>query len=109
MLEKYSLFLDEYLDSKVLHHFLSDFGEELAETGGLKRPDATTRVVPVYVWDLDSDRQLLLDRFHQVNSSFRDSAISFPSLVYRKPDNHMPKQMENAFTRSFTVIKLRWF
>jgi hypothetical protein len=24
--------------------------------------------VPVYVWDLDTERQLLLDRFHQVSN-----------------------------------------
>jgi hypothetical protein len=70
LLEKYSLFLDYYLDSKTLHHFLSDFGNELAEHAGIKHPGATTRVIPVYVWDLDSERQLLLDRFHQVTLIF---------------------------------------
>jgi len=68
-LETYGLFLDEYLDSKELHQFLSEFGQELAEEGGLKRPELhNVRVVPVYVWDLDADRQLLLDRFHQVSN-----------------------------------------
>jgi len=75
LLEKYSLFLDYYLDSKTLHHFLSDFGNELAEHAGIKHPGATTRVIPVYVWDLDSERQLLLDRFHQV-MPFRDMVIA---------------------------------
>lgn len=66
-LESYGLFLDEYLDSKELHQFLSEFGEKLAQEGGLERPaDGMTRVIPVYVWDLDAERQLLLDRFHQV-------------------------------------------
>lgn len=68
-LESYGLFVDEYLDSKELHQFLTAFGEELAEEGGLKRPEShTIKVLPVYVWDLDTDRQLLLDRFHQVSN-----------------------------------------
>jgi len=68
-LEKYGLFVDEYLDSKELHQFLSEFGQELAEDGGLNRPEVhNVRVIPVYIWDLDSDRQLLLDRFHQVSN-----------------------------------------
>ena len=67
-LESYGLFLDEYLDSKELHQFLTEFGEELADEGGLKRPEGPARVIPVYVWDLDAERQLLLDRFHQVSN-----------------------------------------
>lgn len=67
-LQSYGLFLDEYLDSKELHQFLTEFGEELADEGGLKRPEGPARVLPVYVWDLDTERQLLLDRFHQVRT-----------------------------------------
>jgi hypothetical protein len=80
-LESYGLFLDEYLDSKELHSFLSQFGEELAQEGGLRRPEShATRVLPVYVWDLDTDRQLLLDRFHQV-MPFRDMVIAVRTVV----------------------------
>lgn len=80
-LESYGLFLDEYLDSKELHQFLSEFGEKLAQEGGLERPaDGMTRVIPVYVWDLDAERQLLLDRFHQV-MPFRDMVIAVRTIV----------------------------
>lgn len=66
LLDNYSLFLDEYLDSKELHLFLKEYGEELADEAGLSRADGVTRVIPVYVWDLDIEKQMLLDRFHQV-------------------------------------------
>ncbi|KAL3679211.1 hypothetical protein R1sor_022167 [Riccia sorocarpa] len=76
-LERYNLFVEDYLDSKQLHEFLSEFGSELEEKMGIES-EPTARVLPVYVLDVDSDRQLLLDRYHQV-IPFRDMVIAVRS------------------------------
>ncbi|KAL2613662.1 hypothetical protein R1flu_025354 [Riccia fluitans] len=76
-LKGYSLFVDDYLDSKHLHEFLSEFGSELEEKMGIES-EPSAHVLPVYVLDVDSDRQLLLDRYHQV-IPFRDMVIAVRS------------------------------
>ncbi|BBN17816.1 hypothetical protein MPTK1_7g17090 [Marchantia polymorpha subsp. ruderalis] len=76
-LERYSLFVDDYLDSKQLHEFLSEFGAELEEKMQIDA-EPSAHVLPVYILDVDSDRQLLLDRYHQV-IPFRDMVIAVRS------------------------------
>lgn len=69
----YTLIVSEYLDSKRLHQILSDSSEELKRSIGIEEEDYG-RVIPVYVFDLDYDKLLLLDRYHQA-VAFKDMVI----------------------------------
>eukprot|EP00250_Pteridium_aquilinum_P014393 c21960_g1_i1 orf=190-2199(+) len=72
--ENYTLIVSDYLDSKQLHWALRHSKHELLTKAGISHSSAA-RVVPVYVFDLDQDRHLLLDRYHQA-IAFRDMVIA---------------------------------
>ncbi|KAL5582378.1 hypothetical protein UlMin_014820 [Ulmus minor] len=70
----YTLIVNEYLDSKRLHQILSDSTDEFRRVAGFPEEDFG-RILPVYVFDLDSHSILLLDRYHQ-SVSFKDMVIA---------------------------------
>lgn len=74
LFDNYTLIVSEYLDSKRLHHILSESAEEFRRVAGLPEEDFG-RVLPVYVFDLDFNSILLLDRYHQ-SVSFKDMVIA---------------------------------
>lgn len=74
LFENYTLIVNEYLDSKILHHLLSVSSVDLETIAGITH-DQTARTLPVYVFDLEYDRPLMLDRFHQ-SVAFRDMVIA---------------------------------
>lgn len=74
LFDNYTLIVSEYLDSKRLHQILTDSGEEFRRVAGI--PEAEFgRVLPVYVFDLDYNMLLLLDRYHQ-SVAFKDMVIA---------------------------------
>ncbi|KAE8732011.1 ethylene-responsive transcription factor WRI1-like [Hibiscus syriacus] len=75
LFDNYTLIVSEYLDSKRLHQILSDSAEEFRRVAGLPEEDFGSRVLPVYVFDLDYHSTLLLDRYHQT-IAFRDMVIA---------------------------------
>ncbi|XP_042496065.1 uncharacterized protein LOC122075189 [Macadamia integrifolia] len=74
LFDNYTLVVSEYLDSKRLHQILSDSADQLRSATGV-REENFGRVLPVYVFDLDFDRLMLLDRYHQ-SVAFRDMVIA---------------------------------
>ncbi|KAI8541615.1 hypothetical protein RHMOL_Rhmol08G0075800 [Rhododendron molle] len=74
LFDNYTLIVSEYLDSKRLHHVLSESAEEFRRAAGLPEEDFS-RVLPVFVFDLDYNSILLLDRYHQ-SVSFKDMVIA---------------------------------
>ncbi|KAK1312039.1 hypothetical protein QJS10_CPA07g00343 [Acorus calamus] len=83
LFENYTLIVSEYLDSKKLHHVLSESADEVRRSVGLNTPASAEedeelavlgRTLPVYVFDVDFDRMLLLDRYHQA-VAFRDMVV----------------------------------
>lgn len=72
--ENYTLIVSEYLDSKQLHSVLRHAKHELIAKAGVPH-SSSARVVPVYIFDLEQDRHLLLDRYHQA-MAFRDMVIA---------------------------------
>ncbi|KAK6913225.1 hypothetical protein RJ641_022826 [Dillenia turbinata] len=64
LFDNYTLIVSEYLDSRRMHQILSDSADEFRRVAGLPE-DNFGRVLPVYVFDLDYNTQLLLDRYHQ--------------------------------------------
>ncbi|KAJ4835586.1 hypothetical protein Tsubulata_008875 [Turnera subulata] len=77
LFENYTLIASEYLDSKRLHQILSDSADEFRRIAGIPEEDFS-RVLPVYVFDLDHNSLLLLDRYHQ-SVAFRDMIIAVRS------------------------------
>ncbi|KAE8668628.1 Structure-specific recognition protein 1 [Hibiscus syriacus] len=75
LFDNYTLIVSEYLDSKRLHQILSDSAEEFRRVAGLPEEEFSSRVLPVYVFDLDYHTTLLLDRYHQT-IAFRDMVIA---------------------------------
>ncbi|BAF19863.2 Os06g0584200 [Oryza sativa Japonica Group] len=75
LFDNYTLIVSEYLDSKRMRQVLSDSLEELHKVAGVHDNDDYDKVVPVFVFDLDYDKLLLLDRYHQA-VAFRDMVIS---------------------------------
>ncbi|KAM0022590.1 hypothetical protein Hdeb2414_s0023g00630221 [Helianthus debilis subsp. tardiflorus] len=73
LFENYTLIVSEYLDSKRLHQTLSESQDEIRRLAGLPEEDFG-RVLPVYVFDLDVNSILLLDRYHQ-SVAFKDMVI----------------------------------
>nr|XP_010915151.1 uncharacterized protein LOC105040362 [Elaeis guineensis] len=74
LFENYTLIVSEYLDSKRLRQILSDSVEEIHRF--VETPEeGYDKVLPVYVFDLDYDKLLLLDRYHQA-VAFRDMVIA---------------------------------
>lgn len=74
LFDNYTMIVSEYLDSKKLHQIMSELAEEFRRVAGIPEEDSG-RVLPVYVFDLDSNSLLLLDRFHQ-SVAFRDMVIA---------------------------------
>ncbi|XP_058085076.1 uncharacterized protein LOC131232686 [Magnolia sinica] len=74
LFDNYTLIVNEYLDSKRLHQILSDSAKELHKSAQIPDEDFG-RILPVYVFDLDYDKLLLLDRYHQA-VAFRDMVIA---------------------------------
>ncbi|KAL1200841.1 hypothetical protein V5N11_022331 [Cardamine amara subsp. amara] len=75
LFDNYTLIVSEYLDSKHMHRTLTDSAEELRRVVGNVEEEGFARVLPVYVFDLDINTPLLLDRFHQ-SVAFRDMVIA---------------------------------
>lgn len=75
LFDNYTLIVSEYLDSKRLHQILSDSAAEFRRVAGLPEDDFSSRVLPVYVFDLDFNMLLLLDRYHQ-SIAFKDMVIA---------------------------------
>ncbi|XP_010242378.1 PREDICTED: uncharacterized protein LOC104586747 [Nelumbo nucifera] len=74
LFENYTLIVSEYLDSKRLHQILSDSADEFRRLAEIPEEDFGI-ILPVYVFDLDYNRLLLLDRYHQ-SVAFRDMVIA---------------------------------
>lgn len=74
LFDNYTLIVSEYLDSKRLHQILSDSAEEFRRLANIPEEDFG-RVLPVYVFDLDHNALLLLDRYHQ-SVAFKDMVIA---------------------------------
>lgn len=74
LFDNYTLIVSEYLDSKRLHQILSESAEEFKRVANIPEEDFG-RVLPVYVFDLDSNSHLLLDRYHQT-VSFKDMVVA---------------------------------
>jgi hypothetical protein len=75
LFENYTLIVNEYLDSKRLRQVLSDSSDEMHRVAGVRDTDEHDKVVPVFVFDLDHDRLLPLDR-HHLAVAFRDMVIA---------------------------------
>ncbi|KAF0904116.1 hypothetical protein E2562_031839 [Oryza meyeriana var. granulata] len=75
LFDNYTLIVSEYLDSKRIRQVLSDSLEELHRVAGVHDNDDYDKVVPVFVFDLDYDKLLLLDRYHQA-MAFGDMVIA---------------------------------
>lgn len=74
LFDNYTLIVSEYLDSKRLHQILSESAEEFRRAVNIPEEDFG-RVLPVYVFDLDINSILLLDRYHQT-VSFKDMVVA---------------------------------
>lgn len=74
LFDNYTLIVSEYLDSKRMHQTLSESTEEIRRLAKLPEEDFG-RVLPVYVFDLDLNTILLLDRYHQ-SVAFKDMVIA---------------------------------
>lgn len=74
LFENYTLIVSDYLDSKRLHQTISESTEEFRKLAGLPEEDFG-RVLPVFVFDLDVNSILLLDRYHQ-SVAFKDMVIA---------------------------------
>ncbi|KAI3974180.1 hypothetical protein MKX01_033431 [Papaver californicum] len=75
LFENYTLIASEYLDSKRLHQILSDSVDELRKAAGIPEEDYSSHVLPVYVFDLEYNRLMMLDRYHQ-SIAFKDMVIA---------------------------------
>ncbi|KAK9061763.1 hypothetical protein SSX86_018946 [Deinandra increscens subsp. villosa] len=74
LFENYTLIVSEYLDSKRLHQTLSESHDEIRRLASLPEEDFG-RVLPVYIFDLEVNSILLLDRYHQ-SVAFKDMVIA---------------------------------
>ncbi|KAK9272899.1 hypothetical protein L1049_003278 [Liquidambar formosana] len=74
LFDNYTLIVSEYLDSKRLHQILLESAEEFRKVAGFPEEEFG-RVLPVYVFDLDYNTLLLLDRYHQ-SVAFKDMVIA---------------------------------
>ena len=79
LFENYTLIVSEYLDSKQLHHVLSNSVDEIHRAAGIL-DEEFGRVLPVYVFDLDYDKLIMLDRYHQA-VAFRDMVVAVRTRV----------------------------
>ncbi|XP_023772934.1 uncharacterized protein LOC111921588 [Lactuca sativa] len=74
LFDNYTLIVSEYLDSKRLHQTLSESQDEIRRLAKLPEEDFG-RVLPVYIFDLEVNSVLLLDRYHQ-SVAFKDMVIA---------------------------------
>ncbi|XP_076897553.1 uncharacterized protein LOC143550873 [Bidens hawaiensis] len=74
LFDNYTLIVSEYLDSKRLHQTLSESHDEIRRLASLPEEDFG-RVLPVYIFDLEVNSILLLDRYHQ-SVAFKDMVIA---------------------------------
>ncbi|KAL6520354.1 hypothetical protein OROMI_032534 [Orobanche minor] len=74
LFDNYTLIVSEYLDSKRLHQTILESVDEFRRIGKLPEEEFG-RVLPVYVFDLDINGILLLDRYHQ-SVAFKDMVIA---------------------------------
>nr|XP_043634557.1 uncharacterized protein LOC122605668 [Erigeron canadensis] len=74
LFDNYTLIVSEYLDSKRIHQTLSESQDEIRRLAKLPEDDFG-RVLPVYIFDLEVNSILLLDRYHQ-SVAFKDMVIS---------------------------------
>lgn len=68
----HALEVQQYLDSEELHHLLAEFWPEIKTSAGVHDPPfldpelgVNGRVIPVFVFDLDTEDHILLDRSEQ--------------------------------------------
>ncbi|KAB1213029.1 hypothetical protein CJ030_MR5G013083 [Morella rubra] len=81
LFDNYTLIVSDYLDSKRLHQILTDSGEEFRRVAGIPKAEFG-RVLPVYVFDLDYNMLLLLDRYHQ-SVAFKDNGYCGEDRAHR--------------------------
>jgi hypothetical protein len=74
LFENYTLIVSEYLDSKRLRQILSYSSEEMNRLAGIGEEEYS-RVIPVFVFDLNWDKLLMLDRYHQA-VAFKDMVVA---------------------------------
>jgi hypothetical protein len=74
LFENYTLIVSEYLDSKQLRQILSYSSEEMNRLAGIGEEEYS-RVIPVFVFDLNWDKLLMLDRYHQA-VAFKDMVVA---------------------------------
>lgn len=74
LFDNYTLIVSEYLDSKRLHQTILESVDEFRRVGKLPEEEFG-RVLPVYIFDLDVNTILLLDRYHQ-SVAFKDMVIA---------------------------------
>ncbi|XP_073273559.1 uncharacterized protein [Primulina huaijiensis] len=74
LFDNYTLIVSEYLDSKRLHRTVSESVDEFRRVARLPEEDFG-RVLPVYIFDLEVNTMLLLDRYHQ-SVAFKDMVIA---------------------------------
>lgn len=74
LFDNYTLIVSEYLDSKRLHQTISESQDEIRRLAKLPEEDFG-RVLPVYIFDLEANTILLLDRYHQ-SVAFKDMVIA---------------------------------
>ncbi|KAG6396026.1 hypothetical protein SASPL_142164 [Salvia splendens] len=74
LFDNYTLIVSEYLDSKRLHQTILESNNEFRRVGGVPEEEFG-RILPVYVFDLDINAILLLDRYHQ-SVAFKDMVIA---------------------------------
>ncbi|CAA0828443.1 Unknown protein [Striga hermonthica] len=74
LFDNYTLIVSEYLDSKRLHQSILESVDEFRRVGKLPEEEFG-RILPVYVFDLDVNTILLLDRYHQ-SVAFKDMVIA---------------------------------
>ena len=75
LFDNYTLIVNEYLDSKRLHQILLESGQVFRSEAEMPVDNDFGRVLPVYVFDLDYNNHLLLDRYHQ-SVAFKDMVIA---------------------------------
>ncbi|KAK8935360.1 hypothetical protein KSP39_PZI013124 [Platanthera zijinensis] len=78
LFENYTLIVSEYLDSKHLRQVLSGSEDEIYRALGIS-DDVYGKVLPVYVFDMDFSKVILLDRFHQA-VAFRDMVVAVRTM-----------------------------
>ncbi|XP_047952837.1 uncharacterized protein LOC125198562 [Salvia hispanica] len=74
LFDNYTLIVSEYLDSKRLHQTILESNNEFRRVGRIPEEEFG-RILPVYVFDLDINAILLLDRYHQ-SVAFKDMVIA---------------------------------